>query len=247
MKIKFTDNDDATWFEYHDTPPSPCLKIGKKGSLNLTGLFLYGMYRNAVYDSYHLKQDLAQDIKSYKKIYQEDSDSKYYENTLFKDPLYHYASQASINTIKDWLDPNQKIKCYFAYEIVDNQKKIVGFVHFAEKLVNDKPVIHIAEAVVKKQGAGLGRRLMECVLSHYPENTHFTILTRVFNEEAKTLYHKRLKFSSLGQEVLKQLGYDNRYVGFQHITSLEEISGIKKRQTFLDENTSIKNNTIIKN
>ncbi|KTD52983.1 Uncharacterised protein [Legionella quateirensis] len=71
---------------------------------------------------------------------------------------------------------------------------------------------------------------MECVLSQYPADTEFYILTRVFNSETKGLYEKRLGFKPIQAEEIIALGYDDRYCGFKHRTSFMEIDAIKGRQ-----------------
>ncbi len=90
--------------------------------------------------------------------------------------------------------------------------------------------MYIAQAGVQSRGAGIGRHLMECVLSRYPAGTEFYILTRVFNSDAKGLYEKRLGFKPIEDEEIIALGYDDRYCGFKHRTSPEEIDAIKSRQ-----------------
>lgn len=234
-RITFNGVDDGIWFEYCESAPDKFLPIGKAGRIHTTGLYLYGMYRNALYDSYKLKPDLAEDIRSYPKVFHENEVSALSANPLYNDPLYHYSVAGCLDAAKTWLNPGEKLKSYFAYQDVDGHKKIVGFVHFTETLINEGPVVYIAQAGVINRSKGVGRRLMECVLSHYPAGTHFNILTRVFNTEAKTLYEQRLHFSPIGEEEVRQLGYDKRYCGFEHTTSADEVSAIKGKQTQVAE------------
>ena len=76
---------------------------------------------------------------------------------------------------------------------------------------------------------------MECVLSHYPAGTHFYIVTRVFNHEAKLLYSNRLGFTPINEDVIEQLGCDQRYCGFEHTTIDAEIQSIQDRKIDLIE------------
>jgi len=235
MPIFFKDTSADIQFEYHNTLPSETMTLRLKGEaaykLNVKVFHLYGMYRNSIHSSYNEKPDLAKDIKERKNEYQEKADSKLSQSALYKDPLHHYSVVASLGAMKEWKDSNGKMKCYVAYQNQNGRKTEIGFVHFNEDVVDGKPVIYIAQAGVLNRGQGIGRRLMECVLSHYPAGTEFYILTRVFNTEAKNLYEKRLGFLPIGESQIKQLGYDNRYCGFKHTTSLDEVATIKAKQT----------------
>jgi ribosomal protein S18 acetylase RimI-like enzyme len=226
MPIKYSDSSSTVSYEYLDCIPN---KTVCKGKVNLAALSLYGFYRNAVYDSYKEKPDLAEDIKTRRKEFVEQVESST-NNDLYKDPLYHYSVAACLGAMKEWKDPSEKMHAYMAYETVDGVKHRIGFVHFNEKVVDGNPVVYIAQAGVQFRGTGIGRHLMECVLSHYPADTEFYILTRVFNSEAKGLYEKRLGFKPIQDEEIIALGYDDRYCGFKHRTSLMEIDAIKSRQ-----------------
>ncbi len=236
MKIKFKDKEDQIWFEYVDTPEK--LPLKKRGKVNLTGLYLYGMYRNTLYDSYKEKINLAEDIKVYPKVFDEHPSKL--DDTLYKDPLYHYSVAGCLAATNEWLNQEERIKSYVACELVKNHKnagyhkRIVGIVHFVEKQIDDENFVYIAQAAVAHRSAGIGKRLMECVLSHYPENTHFKILTRVFNDNAQKLYHEKLHFSPIEIEAIKQLGYDERYCGFEHTTSSTEIQLINENKVLVD-------------
>lgn len=236
MPIIFTDKADDIFFSYQDNFPSDSMNLRVKGEspyrLNVAAFHLYGLYRNAVYDSYKQKSDLAKDIREYKKVFHEEKESK-----LSAEPLYHYAVTASLGAMQEWKDSDSKMKAYIAYQEVDGHKKKVGFVHFIEKTVEGKPVVYIAQAGVSNPSQGVGRRLMECVLAHYPAETEFYILTRVFNTEAKNLYQKRFGFSPIEEKEITQLGYDSRYCGFKHTTSQKEVELIKNKQV---EKTTIK-------
>ena len=105
-----------------------------------------------------------------------------------------------------------------------------GFINFVGKTVRNKPVVYIPQASVLHRGEGVGRRLMECVLTHYSAGTEFYILTRVFNTEAKVLYKDRLGFAEISDDEVTELGYDERYCGFKHTTTAEEIAAIKQKQ-----------------
>jgi hypothetical protein len=222
MIITFNDSPNLS-FEYY--PVIPQKTINK---LNLAALRFYGFYRNIVYDAYQKKPGLAHDIKNYKKVYEEKEISTLSQDACYLNPLYHYSVTASLGAMQEWKDSQKNMRCYIASEYSKEKCRYipVGFVHFEEAKVNNNPVVYIAQLGVTTPGKGIGRRLMECVLAHYPAGTEFYVLTRVFNTEAKTLYQKRFNFSSIQEEEIKQLGYDTRYCGFKHITLPEEIEAI---------------------
>ncbi|MCD6039479.1 MAG: hypothetical protein K0S27_879 [Gammaproteobacteria bacterium] len=59
-----------------DNLPSNSMNLRIKGEspyrLNVATFHLYGLYRNAIYDSYKQKADLAKDIREYKKVFHEE-------------------------------------------------------------------------------------------------------------------------------------------------------------------------------
>ena len=237
MRIQFRDRQDGVWFEYKDTAGQHTIPVGKhEGKINLTGLYLYGMYRNAIYDSYKKKEDLAEDIKSHPPVFTEKTGSFFEGSRLHSSPLYHYAVSGSVSSINEWIKSDDRMKCYFAYKNIDGVNKIIGFVHFIEKMVDGRSAIYISQAGVMNQSTGVGRRLMECVLSHYPAGTHFYIVTRVFNHEAKLLYSNRLGFTPIDEDVIEKLGCDQRYCGFEHTTIDSEVQSIQDRKIdFVEE------------
>lgn len=237
MRIQFIDRQDGVWFEYKDTVKQNTIPVGRhEGKINLTGLYLYGLYRNAIYDSYEKKEDLADDIKSYPHVFTEKTGSFFERSRLHDSSLYHYAVSGAVSSISEWVKSDDRMKCYLAYKRIAGINKIIGFVHFTEKMVDSRGVVYISQAGVMSQSTGVGRRLMECVLSHYPVGTHFNIVTRIFNHEAKLLYSNRLGFNPINEDVIEQLGYDKRYCGFEHTTIIDEIQSIKNRKIdFVDE------------
>ena len=243
MRLQFSDRQDGVWFEYADTAKKREVRVGNHGGkINLTGLYLYGMYRNAIYDSYKKKEDLAEDIKSHPYVFTEKAGSFFEGSQLHNSPLYHYAVSGSASSINEWINSDNRMKCYFAYKNIDGINKIIGFVHFIEKIVDGNSAIYISQAGVMNQSTGVGRRLMECVLSHYPAGTHFYIVTRVFNHEAKLLYSNRLGFTSINEETIRQLGCDQRYCGFEHITMAVEVQSIQDRKIdFIEEQNTTNN------
>lgn len=243
MKIQFSDRQDGVWFEYKDHIKQKSRPIGKlEGKINLTGLYLYGMYRNAIYDSYKKKVDLAEDIKSYPYAFSNKPGTFFSEDRLYTDPLYHYAVSGSASAIKEWTDSEDQMKCYLAYRNIDGIKTITGFVHFIEKTINRNNIVYISQAGVLNQSSGIGRRLMECVLSHFVPGTHFYIVTRAFNTDAKFLYSNRLNFTPIDEGIINKLGYDQRYCGFERTTTEEEVCSILDRKIeFIEEQNMTKN------
>lgn len=193
MPFTYTNSSSNVSYEYLDSIPS---KKVAKGRINLAALSLYGLYKKSVYDSYKEKPDLAQDIKSRKKEFIERENPKLI-NGLYQEPLYHYSIAACLGAMQEWNDPNEEMRTYMAYDNTRGAQCKIGFVHFNEKIVDNKPVVYIAQAGVEGRGKGIGKHLMESVLAHYPAGTEFYILTRVFNTEAKNLYEKRLGFAPI--------------------------------------------------
>ena len=234
MLIVFNDLSGDFQFEYQEYLPKKTVNLRIKNEsiykINISALHMYGLYKNSIYDSYKEKQDLAQDIKERQREYEEKSGTVLSKTTRFLDPLHHYSVAASLGAMNEWQDKDAKIKCYMAYKNVEGRNVKIGFAHFAEREVNNKPVVYIAQADVINRGQGIGRHLMECILAHYPPETEFYVLTRIFNTDAKILYGERLKFNLIEEDEIKQLGYDNRYCGFKHSTTPEKIDEIKNRQ-----------------
>ena len=106
MRVQFRDRQDGVWFEYKDAAKQGhIIPVGKnQGKINLTGLYLYGMYRNAIYDSYKKKEDLAEDIKSHPYVFTEKTGSFFEKRRLYSDPLYHYAVSGSVSSIDAYSD-----------------------------------------------------------------------------------------------------------------------------------------------
>jgi predicted GNAT superfamily acetyltransferase len=233
MPIIFQDAAEIE-FDYCDQLPGNIVALRIKGEsaykVNVSALHLYGFYRNSVYDSYKEKADLTVDIKERKSEYQEAAASQLATSELYKSPLYHYSIAASLGAMKEWKESNGRMKCYIAYQNINAHRTKIGFIHFIEQIVNDKKVVYIAQAGVLNRGHGVGRHLMECVLAHYPAGDEFYIVTRVFNTEAKNLYQKRLGFSPIEVNEIQQLGYDDRYCGFKHTSTPQEINAINGRK-----------------
>ncbi|MDR3492377.1 MAG: M15 family metallopeptidase [Gammaproteobacteria bacterium] len=223
QRIRFRNKEHIS-FEYH-----PLMPKNKEKKINLTALQLYGMYRNTIYDSYKQKADLAQDIKVYKKQYTEPENSSFASSSLYQNSLYHYSVMAALNAMSTWKSPVEKMQSYIAYQEKDGKQNQVGLVQFTEMEVHGKPVVYIAQAGVANRGLGIGKGLMECVLSHYPAGTEFYICTRVFNTDAKVLYNQALGFSPLPQEEVALFGLDARYCGFKHTITQTEIDKIRNK------------------
>lgn len=194
----------------------------------MAALTLFGLYRKTVHVSYGAKNDLAQDIKEFNLNPDHIANKRVIDEN---DPLNSYAIYASLLGIKEIAE--QKAKCYIAYQKGNNGwSNKIGFASFREATIDDKPMVYICSAGVHKDyvGKGVGRRLMECILAHYPENTEFYILTRKFNTEAITLYRNRLNFESISIDEIKQLDYDDRYVGFKRKMTAKELVEINDKR-----------------
>ena len=141
-----------------------------------------------------------------------------------------------MSAIKEWTESEDQIKCYLAYKNIDGIRTITGFVHFIKKIINGNNIVYISQAGVLNQSSGVGRRLMECVLSHFVPETHFYIVTRVFNNDARLLYSNRLNFTPIDESIINELGYDQRYCGFERTTTEEDVCAILDRKIdFIEE------------
>ncbi|MBU1927282.1 MAG: GNAT family N-acetyltransferase [Gammaproteobacteria bacterium] len=220
-RITFHDLPNVT-FQYYPKPLST-QPAGEsttaKDKINFHAVYWAEFYKRCIYGSYKAKP-VSQDIRSFKKQYEDPTASV---DSAYNDPIYHYALAAALGVMQEWIDPKEGMHCYIAYE----NKKPIGFVHFNEQAIDREKIVYIAQMGVAMRGKGIGRRLMQCVLSHYQPHQKFRIATRNFNTEANTLYKNRLGFSSLLDEEVQQLGLDPaRYVGFEHVTSDEEVAKI---------------------
>ncbi len=217
-------------FKYYETIPNNTTTFGledkSKWRVNTKALLLYGLYRNTVYDAYKSNPQLAKDILAFRHVYNEPENSRYIDDPCYKNPLYHYSVFACTDAMQEWTKPDLRMQAFIATKLNAGARATLGFIHFYEATVDSKPVVYIAQAGVIERGKSLGRSLMECVLKHYPEVTTFYVLTRVFNEEAKTLYGQRFKFTSIPLEEIKQLGYDERYCGFKLTTTKDYLENI---------------------
>ena len=244
MRLSTNKLEDNVKFEYHDIVPIKKVQLRIEGKptslLNQTLVQLYRLYRDLLYATYKQEVNLDQDIKEYREVFHE-KNVKQLRGAPVYDPIYHYLVEASLEAMKAWKDSNGKIKCYIAYIKMPDDKMIpVGFVHFTQGNVNKKSVIYIAHAGVSLQGKGIGTKLMEYVLSHYPAGTEFYVLTRKFNTVARNLYNKRLNFDPIEVNEIKQLGYNQEYYcGFKHITTQSEINQLKTQLVPIEEMPTI--------
>lgn len=234
MRNTKTESTSGVKFTYYKTIPVNIREYQHtdhtKYRVNTKALLLYGLYRNTVYDAYRDNAELAKDIKVFRRVYEEPENSVYKTDPLYQDPLYHYSVYACTDAMKEWSDPKLNMQAYLATGVNNGERETLGFIHFYEATVGDKSVVYIAQAGVLERGKSIGRRLMECVLKHYPEDTTFYVLTRVFNHQAKTLYGERFNFEPIPLEEIKALGYDERYCGFVHTTTDEELVNIVPNQ-----------------
>ncbi len=244
MRIYFIEDKskDYVYFMHHDRVPELRAKATPKSKINLTLLEMYILYRDAIFNSYSEKDNVALDIQS--RTFQFENDKNDFKMQRLSDidkHIYHYSVLAALDAMQEWkVDGMQS---YIAYKDCDGLQNKVGFVHFIEKTyANDpnKKYVYIAQAGVLLQGASIGRRLMECVIAQYPAGTDFLIGTRIFNTEAKTLYQDRLNFTPMSTEDIKKLlDLDERYCGFKLISNQEQIDLLKKKQSiFYDIDTA---------
>ncbi len=137
MPFIFKDADDRIEFEYCDSLPDEAVKLGKEGRFNITALHLYSLYRNSLHDSYVKKPDVAADILARQPEYKE-SVASLLTNPIQKSALYHYTVGTAVGALKEWQDPEQKMKGFLAYEKIDGRRTLIGFVDFNEHVVNHK-------------------------------------------------------------------------------------------------------------
>lgn len=144
----------------------------------------------------------------------------------------------SADAISTWANPEEKMQSYVAYQTIEGKRKRLGMVQFCTMEIDGKSIVYIAQAGVASRGQGIGRMLMECVLSHYPAGTEFYICTRVFNTEAKTLYQQALKFEPISKEKLALFNLNERYCGFNHTTTQLELDAVNNKMTKNDDSSS---------
>jgi ribosomal protein S18 acetylase RimI-like enzyme len=246
MPLIIYKDDETLNFKHYSILPEETIALRLKNStepgykLNKLALYLYFLYRNIIYYSYKkIETTLSEDIQNHSKVYEE-KESNFSLTTNYQDPIYHYCVAAALGAMQEWQVKSNKMQCYIAYS---DDNRIIGFIHFKEILLNSDPVIYIAQLGVIKgySGKGIDRKLMECVLSHYPAGTQFSTATRKFNMEAIKMYTDDLKFAFTDGNVVQQLGYNNHYCGLKHETSLEEIKKINEkicRYEEADDNTN---------
>lgn len=253
--VRFEDKADNLLFEFHDTFPTETIDIripasdGQRAQayrVNPDALISYLNYRRAFMDSYSEKEGLAPDIKAPTKHLQSKNFrvAELFANSSYRTQIQRsklnsseiglndYSIAIALDAMQRWKNPAEKMKCYLAYETINGFKSRIGFVLFQEQQIDGRPVVYIAEAAVSRRGESIGRRLMECVLAHYPAGTEFHILARKFNSDAIVLYAARLGFESLTSDEVAKLDYDpGKYVGYKHITQAPELTAIQGKQS----------------
>ena len=224
-KVAFKSNNDSIYFEYHDTPPEDIIQFRIKDEqaykINASALQLYFLYRKTLQNSCaEKKEKLAKDIQEFPK--------NFFTHPKTEDNnLRHYSANVALSTVLEWIEQKKPVQCYIAYKHTKDGPIMAGFVHFYREKIDDKDVVYISQAGVALLNAKIGTRLMKLVLAHFEEGTEFYILTRKFNTEAIGLYNQKLGFTDIKSNEISQLGYDQRYVGFKHTTSFEEIKAIQ--------------------
>lgn len=203
-------------FEYHN-------KATNKPGLDYFQLFC--LSRDSFFEAHRNKTNIPQDIKSWEHIFIPENLKDSSSDIL---SLYNYSVCGALYILQEWQKGHQH--GYFAYKIINGEQVITGLVFFEEKNINGKDFVYIIEAGVYERGKGIGHALMDCVLMHYPENMNFMIATRTFNKEAIGLYQNCLKFEPLEAQTVKEyMGLDDRYCGFAHTTSKEELAVIRNK------------------
>ncbi len=222
IAIKFNDIENKKIvFRYYNTLPE-CLVAKKK--INLHALKLYALYRNTLFGSYRRPEkraDIAKDILVKKPVFEE-KNAVFMSQADETNSIYHYAIDVAIDSVKELQDTNQNMKSVFAYK----ESKIIGFISFQERMMEDREIVYIAHAGVTDRGNHIGRHLMQCVFLNYPVGTEFYVLTRVFNTDAQNLYSGRFKLNPISLEEIRALGYDERYCGFKGNTNQEMLDEI---------------------
>jgi ribosomal protein S18 acetylase RimI-like enzyme len=188
--------------------------------LELNNFQLFCLFRDTFFEAHCKKTDIPQDIKAWEHTIVPEKLRDSSSDVL---SLYNFSVSGAQNILQEWQKGHQQ--AYVVYKNINGMRVEVGLAIFEEKYINGKHFVYIVEAGVYERGKGIGHALMDCVLMHYPEKTEFLIGTRIFNNEAIGLYQNCLKFESLSaQETKKYMGLDERYCGFSHTTSKEELS-----------------------
>jgi ribosomal protein S18 acetylase RimI-like enzyme len=181
--------------------------------------------RDTFFEAHSKKTDIPQDIKTWEHALVPENLKDSSSDIL---SLYNYSVFGALGILQEWQKGNQH--AYVAYKNINDMRVKAGLVIFEEKNINGKHFVYIVEAGVYERGKGIGHALMDCVLMHYPEKTEFLIGTRIFNKEAIGLYQNGLKFELLNAEAVKEyMGLDERYCGFAHTPSREELALIRNK------------------
>jgi hypothetical protein len=210
----FTFLDSLYFFEYSEASNQ---SRSSKPSDHPTVTAMFDLFRDTLYDSYQSLPSLTRDITEFKPAEDQDKSG---------DPLYDYVVNVTKRDFASYLDPQENMHSYFAYKIVDGEKKLAGFVNFQSKIINHSPKIYIALLGVVNRGHGLGKGLVDCVLSHYEPNTEFYLIARRLNIPACELFGRKLKFNASTGDGTKEFGFDERYCGFERTTTAAEIDEI---------------------
>ncbi|MCD6048050.1 MAG: hypothetical protein K0S08_1697 [Gammaproteobacteria bacterium] len=213
---------------------SMCIINGENKSKGISSsIERYGLARSEVYHSWHYNQ-LEPSFP--KKLLSDPARTE-----LTKKPcnalqlssnqiLFSNARAAAEHYIHDRLDPDKKMQ---TIEVRDEKNTLIGSIEFRE--VGD--VVYLAYLLVNQKfsGKGIGTRLVESVLSLYPEGTEFHILTRRFNAPAKRIYHEKLKFSVGDDDIAKKYGYASEdYFSFTKNVSKEDIEKVSQIKVTVD-------------
>jgi len=121
--------------------------------------------------------------------------------------------------LKELMDGNRMLAVAYLHD------RLAGFVlctHIKSKLDGFKNAVHIELLAVKpirdlrtneKIQVGLGKQLMETVMSRFTDANSFTLDTRLVNKQAIAFY-ERLGFNSTGRYTFDNLNPDH-YTGYQ--------------------------------
>jgi len=185
-------------------------------------LSLYGMYRNGLYDT-RIDQELDADIAIFKPQFDYEFTDK---SGKANNHLYHYASHVSIDAMQEAFKLKDG-KCCVAYRNQNGRKQPVGFVVFYEKVIDAQKMVYISHLSVSELRQGIGTKLMQALMLHYPANTTFYLCARQRNVHALQTYEK------LGYvyntKYLKDFGYNPEYfTAMQHVTIANELKQMRE-------------------
>lgn len=168
-------------------------------------LNLYGLYRNALYDT-RVRAPIDRDIKSHRQIFP-DSNAVVSQR---ENGLYHYACKIALLAVSEAArQPSTKVEIVTASD-KKNRAHLYGFIIFYEVNEQSRKAIYIDHVCSNGEKKGLGTELMKWVMSRYDAGTEFILCVRKSNNTAVHIYRDKLGFN-MDETLVAQYDYNPEY------------------------------------